>query len=100
MLPFVAELTTSGSAVELPVDLDTVAIHPPVPGFRLLAQSLEIGNSPTPQALPREDPDFDLRLIEPTSVGGRVMDGGGAPLTAGWRLFFGSPKISEDLPAI
>jgi hypothetical protein len=24
-----------------------------------------------PQALPREDPDFDLRLIQPTAVSGR-----------------------------
>jgi|ERR1035437_4397609 hypothetical protein len=72
MFPFVAEFTTGGCAVELPVDLDTVAIHPPVPGFRLLTQSLEIGNAPTPQTLPREDPDFDLRLIEPTSVSWRV----------------------------
>jgi len=37
--PFVAELPTGGSAVKFPVDLDTVAVHPTVPGFRLLAQS-------------------------------------------------------------
>jgi len=34
-----------------------------------LAESLEIGNTPTTQALPREDPDLDLSLIEPTFVG-------------------------------
>ncbi len=28
---------------------------------------------------PREDPDFDLRLIQPTSVSGRVMDGEAIP---------------------
>jgi hypothetical protein len=29
--------------------------------------------------LPREDPDFDLRLIEPASMGRRVMDGETVP---------------------
>jgi hypothetical protein len=32
-----------------------------------------------PQALPREDPDFDLCLIQPTAVSGRVMDGEAIP---------------------
>jgi hypothetical protein len=40
-----------------------------------LAQSLEVKNASMPQALSREDPDFDLCLIEPASVSGRVTDG-------------------------
>ena len=32
-----------------------------------------------PQTLPREDPDFDLRLIQPTAVSGRVVDGEAIP---------------------
>jgi hypothetical protein len=28
-----------------------------------------------PETLPREDPDFDLRLIQPAAVSGRVVDG-------------------------
>ena len=32
-----------------------------------------------PEALPREDPDFDLRLIEPASVSGRVVHGEAVP---------------------
>ena len=75
----IAEFTTRGSAVEFPVDRDAVTVHPPVPSFGLSAQPLQIGDSPTTQALPREDADFDLRLIEPTAVSGRVMDGEAIP---------------------
>jgi hypothetical protein len=75
----IAEFTTSGSAVEFPVDRDAVTVHPPVPSFGLSAQPLQIGDSPTTQALPREDADFDLRLIEPAAVSGRVMDGEAIP---------------------
>lgn len=32
-----------------------------------------------PQALSREDTDFDLGLIQPTAVCGRVMDGEAIP---------------------
>src|SRR5947209_7923578 len=28
-----------------------------------------------PETLSREDPDFDLRLVQPTAVSGRVVDG-------------------------
>ena len=56
-----------------------VAVHAPIPGVRLLAQSLEIGNSATAQTLSREDPDFDLSLIKPASVSRRVMDGEAIP---------------------
>lgn len=66
----VAKLPAGGLAVELPGDLDKLAVHSPVPGFRLLAQSLEIGDSSITEALPGEELDFDLRLIEPTSVVG------------------------------
>src|SRR5260370_1452948 len=77
--------------------MDTVAVHAPVPGFRLLAQSFEIREPPTPQALPREDPDFDLCLIEPTSVSGRVMDGESIPDFCG---HFRPEDILQRLPAM
>jgi hypothetical protein len=67
-LPFVAKLTSGGFAVEFPLDLDAVAVHASVPGFRLSAQSFEITDSPVAQTLTREDPNFDLRLIEPTAM--------------------------------
>jgi len=39
------------------------AVHPAVPGSCLLAQSLEVRDASVPKALPRENPDLDLRLI-------------------------------------
>jgi hypothetical protein len=65
---------TERSTVELTVDFDTVTVHSPVPGCHLLSQSFEIRDSPTAQTLPREDPDLDLRLIEPASVSRPVTD--------------------------
>ena len=62
-------------AVKLPVDLDAVAIHPSIPGSGFPAQRLQVGYSSGSQTLTGEDPDFDLRLIEPTSMGGRVVNG-------------------------
>ena len=67
MFPLVTELATGGSTVEFPVDLDTVAVHAAVPGFCLLTQGFETGDASITETLPREDPDFDLRLIEPAS---------------------------------
>jgi len=43
-----------------------------VPAFS--AQRLEIRDSSGTKALPREDADFDFRLIEPASVGGCVVN--------------------------
>ena len=71
----ITELATGGSTVEFPVDLDTVAVHVAVPGFCLLPQGFEVGDASIIEILPREDSDFDLRLIKPASVSGRVMDG-------------------------
>src|SRR5215472_6963781 len=73
IVPFIAELAACGFAVELPVDLDTVTIHPPIPGLRLPAKALKAGNASLAQALPREDSNFDLCLIQPASMAGRVM---------------------------
>ena len=97
MFCFVAEFATGGTAVELPVDLDAVAIHPPVPGFRLLTQSFEIRNSSAAQTLPREDPDLDLRLIEPTAMSGRVVSGEPIPDLCG---HFRAERIRQGLPAM
>ena len=65
---FVTKLAASSFAIELPRDLDAITIHPAIPGLRFPAESLQVGNSSLPQTLPREDPDFDLRLIEPASM--------------------------------
>ncbi|HEY5176742.1 MAG TPA: hypothetical protein VII95_21130, partial [Terriglobales bacterium] len=53
-------------AIEFPVDPDMMAIHAAVPCARLFAKG---ANSPDPalaQALPGEQADLDLRLIQPT----------------------------------
>jgi hypothetical protein len=42
-------------------------------------QRREVWDSPLPQALPREEADFDFCLVKPTSVRGRVMDGEAVP---------------------
>jgi len=76
---FVTKLVASSLAIELPGNLDVITIHSAIPGLRFPAQSLEIGDSSLAQTWPREDPDFDLRLIKPTSMGRRVMDGEAAP---------------------
>jgi hypothetical protein len=59
------------------------AIHPPSPGAGFPAQGVEVGDSAVTQALAREEPDFDFRLVEPTAVAGGVVNGEAFPdLTA------------------
>ncbi len=78
-MSFVAELAAGALAVELPLNADLIPIHALVPRLRLAAQGTEIRDSSLAQALAREDPDFDFRLIQPTAVGRRVMDGEAVP---------------------
>jgi hypothetical protein len=78
-VPFVAEFTSGSLAVKLPFDFDAITVHSPVPGPRFPAQNLETRDSPATQALPREHPDFNLCLIEPTSMSWRVVDGEAVP---------------------
>ncbi len=73
------ELATGCFAVEFPVDFGPVAIHSAIPRSGFPAQSLQIRDSSASQALPREDADFDFRLIEPGAVGRRVMNGEAVP---------------------
>ncbi len=78
-LRFVAELASSGFAVELPVDHSAGAIDPSIPGAALATQSPEVGNSSATKALPGEHSDFDFRLIQPASVGGCVVNSESVP---------------------
>jgi hypothetical protein len=71
----VAELAAGRFAIELPVDLDAISIHSRIPGSRFPAQGPEIGDPPVAETLPSEQADFDFRLVEPTAVLRRVMDG-------------------------
>ena len=45
-----------------------------IPGAGLAAQGLPMRDAPLTQALPGKQADFYLRLVEPTSMPGRVMD--------------------------
>jgi hypothetical protein len=49
---------------ELPVDFDSGAIHPAIPGACFLAQRVEVRNSSLAEALPREEADFDFGMNE------------------------------------
>src|ERR1035437_8605516 len=70
----VMEFLSCLPAIEFPVDPDMMAIHAAVPCARLFAKG---SNSPDPalaQALPGEQADLDLRLIQPTAMLGRVVN--------------------------
>ena len=72
----VAELAAGCPAVELPVDLDLIAVHTAVPGATLsMAKRLEVWDSPIAEALPREQTNFDLRLVESPAVFWGVVNG-------------------------
>ena len=86
MFPFVAELSSGGFAVELPVDLGVGLIGAAIPGSSLLTQSLQVGNSSGTEALPREHADFDFGLIEPASVSRRVVNRESVPDFAAYLL--------------
>ena len=66
-------------AVKPPVDLRAGAIHPAIPCQNLPPQDFQVGNSSGSETLPREDADFDFRLIEPAAVSGCVVNGEAVP---------------------
>jgi hypothetical protein len=67
-LLFVTELGAAVPPREVPVDSGLTLIHSAVRGLDLAAQRFQIGDSSFAETLPREDANFDLRLIEPTAV--------------------------------
>jgi len=75
----VAKLAAGCPTVELPVDLDLIAVHTAVPGATLTAKCLEVWKSPIAEALPREQANLDLRLVEPTGVFWGVVNGKAIP---------------------
>ena len=84
-------------AVESPVDLDSGAVHAPIPGPGLLPKHLQVRNSSGSQALPGEDPNLDLGLIEPASLSGGVMDAEAVP---DFPAEFLAEQVGERLPAM
>jgi hypothetical protein len=96
-MPFIAELAAISFTVEFRVDPIVIPIHPPIPGLCLPAEIRKRWNASLPQALPRENPDFDLCLIQPTSMAGCVMDGEAAPDR---RRHFRSEHSRQRFPSV
>src|SRR5215467_4161481 len=70
----IAKLLACRFTIKFPSDLDPISVHSAVPCPGLCREDLQAGDSALPQTLTRKHPDFDLRLIQPTAVDGRVMD--------------------------
>src|SRR5271157_243812 len=82
LVSFVTELHACFSAGKPPVDGDPVAVHSPVPGSGFRSQIAKRGDSALAQALPGEQADLNLRLVQPTAVFRRVVDGEPIPQPA------------------
>lgn len=77
--PFIAELAPGGSAVKSPVDSDPGTVQAAIPRPRFPFQFRQIGDLPFAEALSREQSDFNLSLIEPATVCGRVVHSEAVP---------------------
>src|SRR4051794_22818709 len=71
-------------AGEGPVDLESLSIDRAIPGGGIGAQSRQGWETPRAEALTGEDANFDLRLIEPAGMFGRVVDGEATPDCVGF----------------
>ena len=78
-VPFVTELAASGPAIEFPVNSLASTVNASNPSSAFPTEGCQIGNSARSEALPGKHCEFDFRLVEPTAVFGRVMDGKSAP---------------------
>ena len=74
MVFLITELATGRFAIEAPIDSDLVTVHPAVPGARFSLECLQIGYPSFAETLTTKQADFDLRLIQPASMRGRVVD--------------------------
>ena len=73
------------------------AVNPAIPSPTLPAEDREVRDAPGPQALPREHPDLDFRLVEPASMRGSVVNGEGVPDV---RAELDSVEIRQGLAAM
>jgi hypothetical protein len=86
MVFLITELAAGRFAVKSPVDSDLLAIHPAIPGARFPLQRLQIGYTSFAETLAGQQADLDLRLIQPASMSGRVVDGEAIPDPVSRRL--------------
>src|SRR5689334_742171 len=93
----IAKLAARSPTVEAPVGAGAGAIDAAIPGAGFAAPGGEVRDSAAAQALAREQTDFELRLVEPTAVEGRVVHGKALPqLAAGLRAI----AVGQGLAAV
>src|SRR6516225_8225202 len=78
----IAEFRACFSAGKAPVDGYPITVHSPAPSSGFPPQVVQRGDSSPSQTLPGEQADFDLCLIEPAAVGGRIVHREPAPQPA------------------
>ncbi len=93
----IAELLAGGLAVELPVDLDTSAIAPPVPSLGLAFQHGEGWAPAAAETTAGEPADGNFSLVQPTSVLWGVVQRKAAPDSS---AALGTIVIGERLGAV
>ena len=70
----ISELAAGRFTVKPPFDRDPVTIHSAVPGARFPLECFQIGYASLAETSTGKQADFDLRLIQPASMRGRVVD--------------------------
>src|ERR1039458_4470928 len=71
----VFELLSGFLAIECPIDRDAISVGSPVPGAGFRPENPDLAESALPQTLLGKEADLQFRLIQPTSVYRRVVNG-------------------------
>src|ERR1022692_4638435 len=71
----VFELLSGFHAIECPIDRDAISVGSPVPGAGFRPENPDLAESALPQTLLGKEADLQFRLIQPTSVYRRVVNG-------------------------
>src|ERR1039457_3030797 len=71
----VFELLSGLLAIECPIDRDAISVGSPVPGAGFRPENPDLAESALPQTLLGKEADLQFRLIQPTSVYRRVVNG-------------------------
>src|ERR1022692_2579550 len=71
----VFEVLSGFLAIECPIDRAAISVGSPVPGAGFRAENPDLAESALPQTLLGKEADLQFRLIQPTSVYRRVVNG-------------------------
>src|ERR1022692_3210000 len=71
----VFKLLSGFLAIECPIDRDASSVGSPVPGAGFRPENPDLAESALPQTLLGKEADLQFRLIQPTSVYRRVVNG-------------------------